>query len=425
VKVYIPSAGEQITNVATVRLVSTFFGYCKEGYTGPKCDQWSCGSYSFNSSNVCSGNGTCIAPNTCACATGYYGDNCELHLCYGLVYTSPQVCNGHGRCVFKDTCICQNGYYGDACDMFNCFKIPVDVPGVCSEKGKCIAPNNCSCDAGYYGQNCKGFNCFGIPSTDTNACGGVGIGRCISPDKCACSNGYQGARCESFKCFSVVNTESSVCSGNGTCTAPNQCQCKDPRYKGFLCETWTCWGKLRNQCQVQNISILDDGCNNRGTCIGPDQCDCLYGYYGNECQRWNCFGIPYNYGLVCSGHGACIEPNECKCNTTYHGERCEFEYSTPIWIPISVSAVVGTLLVLLVIATGAGIKYYTMVRKKRKETQKIEQLMRERLLDSHDMELGDTNQDWLIARDDLELKERLSEGSFGVVFRYVMTSMMI
>lgn len=45
--------------------------------------------------------------------------------------------------------------------------------------------------------------------------------------------------------------------------------------------------------------------------------------------------------------------------------------------------------------------------------------MREKLLNDNDNELTDWDhsQEWLIQRDDLELKERISEGSFGVVFK--------
>jgi hypothetical protein len=39
------------------------------------------------------------------------------YTCYGVPYDAPDVCSGQGDCVAKDTCICYGGFYGEMCEM--------------------------------------------------------------------------------------------------------------------------------------------------------------------------------------------------------------------------------------------------------------------------------------------------------------------
>ncbi|KAL9655937.1 hypothetical protein ABK040_007558 [Willaertia magna] len=48
--------------------------HCNEGYNGTYCENVKCfGGFT----NTCSGHGTCILPDVCACMPGYYGERCE------------------------------------------------------------------------------------------------------------------------------------------------------------------------------------------------------------------------------------------------------------------------------------------------------------------------------------------------------------
>jgi alpha-tubulin suppressor-like RCC1 family protein len=66
--------------------------------------------------NVCTGHGTCISNDNCACKTGYVGNDCSLPLCYGYNSSDTAVCSGNGLCLTIDTCICYPGYFGKQCD---------------------------------------------------------------------------------------------------------------------------------------------------------------------------------------------------------------------------------------------------------------------------------------------------------------------
>lgn len=83
--------------------------------------------------------------------------NAVIPLCYGLPADDPDVCNGNGTCVAADTCICDdlNRYAGPDCGTPVCNSILATDPGVCSGNGVCEAPDSCSCEDGYSGADCE------------------------------------------------------------------------------------------------------------------------------------------------------------------------------------------------------------------------------------------------------------------------------
>ena len=49
------------------------------------------------------------------CPVGYGGLNCDIFVCYGELASSSEVCSGNGTCVGPNTCQCDNGTIGADC----------------------------------------------------------------------------------------------------------------------------------------------------------------------------------------------------------------------------------------------------------------------------------------------------------------------
>lgn len=79
----------------------------------------------------CKNNGTCVAPNTCACATGWEGYDCTIPICM-------QTCHHHGNCTLPDICTCEKGWSGFDCSIALCAQ-------ECQNGGVCVAPDTCRC----------------------------------------------------------------------------------------------------------------------------------------------------------------------------------------------------------------------------------------------------------------------------------------
>jgi hypothetical protein len=75
-----------------------------------------CFGKSSSNSDICSGNGICIAPNVCSCELGYSGQQCQIISCFGKNSSDPSVCSGNGGCSQYDTCTCNSGFDGDNCE---------------------------------------------------------------------------------------------------------------------------------------------------------------------------------------------------------------------------------------------------------------------------------------------------------------------
>eukprot|EP00697_Spironema_sp_BW2_P002084 gnl/Spiro4/12794_TR6778_c0_g1_i1.p1 gnl/Spiro4/12794_TR6778_c0_g1~~gnl/Spiro4/12794_TR6778_c0_g1_i1.p1 ORF type:complete len:542 (-),score=-137.95 gnl/Spiro4/12794_TR6778_c0_g1_i1:292-1917(-) len=166
------------------------------GYSGNTCNIPIC--YGFNSSdpNSCSGNGTCISPNTCSCQNGYTGNTCNLPICFGFNSSDPNSCSGNGTCISPNTCSCQNGYTGNTCNLPICFGFNSTDPNACSGNGTCVSPNICNCFSGFFGIQCLqiNFTCSGLSPNNTNVCSGNGA--CASQNNCICKTGFFGLNCE-------------------------------------------------------------------------------------------------------------------------------------------------------------------------------------------------------------------------------------
>ncbi|KAL0489899.1 hypothetical protein AKO1_006009 [Acrasis kona] len=83
---------------------------------------------------------------------------------------------------------------------------------------------------------------------------------------------------------------------------------------------------LDNATMIDNVTISMTGfmcngldrnyyaCSFNGQCVAPNTCVCNNGYYGANCEAYDCYGIMMNSTSVCAGAGTCVSPNKCVCN---------------------------------------------------------------------------------------------------------------
>src|SRR5690606_27209948 len=130
---------------------------CNEpsNWGGNQCQFPKCFGKLSTDGDVCSAQGSCIAPDSCSCNPGYTGNECQLAICYGKSANDSTVCSSKGLCSQPDQCTCFTGYTGEQCQLPICYGKSASDPTVCSGKGTCIEPNNCNCTAGFYGQTCE------------------------------------------------------------------------------------------------------------------------------------------------------------------------------------------------------------------------------------------------------------------------------
>ncbi|GMI09425.1 hypothetical protein TrVE_jg8809 [Triparma verrucosa] len=76
-------------------------------------------------------------------------------------------------------------------------------------------------------------------------------GTCVAPDTCQCAEGWTGYDCKTPIC-------SQTCKHNGNCTLPDTCTC-EKGWEGHDC----------------SVAVCAQECNNFGKCVAPDVCQCM------------------------------------------------------------------------------------------------------------------------------------------------------
>jgi hypothetical protein len=76
-------------------------------------------------------------------------------------------------------------------------------------------------------------------------------GTCVAPNTCECASGWDGSDCSEPVC-------AQTCSHNGLCTHPNTCTC-ERGWEGYDC----------------SVPVCAQQCLNGGQCVAPDTCQCV------------------------------------------------------------------------------------------------------------------------------------------------------
>ncbi|CAM9450628.1 unnamed protein product [Ascophyllum nodosum] len=112
----------------------------------------------------CYNNGTCVAPDICACAEGWTGHDCSIPVC-------PIPCQHNGNCTLPGVCSCARGWTGEYCTQPMCAQD-------CNNHGECVAPDVCMCtrwDSDFRdGREGGGIPLFQTPNGDTQQTGWTG-----------------------------------------------------------------------------------------------------------------------------------------------------------------------------------------------------------------------------------------------------------
>ncbi len=214
------------------------------------CQGQTCFGLNPDDPSVCSGNGICVAQDTCQCGYGWIGIDCAIPSCDAIGSCL------HGTCIAPNICACEVGWTGATCDVPDCSAL-----NNCTGHGTCIEPDTCICEIGWTGAACDVPICSAV-----NDCSGHGV--CVGPDQCQCSEGWLGSDCSIPDCPDLNN-----CSGHGTCIAPNTCEC-DSGWFGNSCNTF-------DDTDGDGIPDVSDNCK---AIPNPDQADTDDDGIGDACE---------------------------------------------------------------------------------------------------------------------------------------------
>ncbi|XP_053329703.1 protein crumbs homolog 2 [Spea bombifrons] len=319
-----------------------FLCSCKDGYSGPNCDQ----VVTACPQNPCLNNGTCVAEAgnyTCVCKPGYTGEHCEVDI--NECASNP--CRNEAICVDKVNkyiCFCVPGFQGYHCeiDINECASKP------CLNNGKCLNMMDhyeCECATGYTGVNCETEidECASSPCQNGALCRDH-----IGYFSCDCPAGYEGELCQ----YDIDECQSQPCLNGGVCLdAINrfQCNCSDTGFVGDTCEidipecasnpclnnatclegikkySCLCWpGYSGDHCNVDVNECAEEPCENGALCLERSN----QSYYGSELEFRREFSYSQAVGYVCrcqpgfTGENCSVDIDECASQPCQNGGTC-------------------------------------------------------------------------------------------------------
>ncbi|ESP01183.1 hypothetical protein LOTGIDRAFT_238308 [Lottia gigantea] len=141
-----------------------------------------------------------------------------------------------------------------------------------------------------------------------------------------CVSAWSGNVCSRLKCISKWKKICSYRSWLGCCAYRYTWVTQYTRER-FCCKGWT----DRNRNQNCNIPKCRPRCKNGGTCTAPNQCQCKPGYKGPTCTGVTCSHLKPCYPGMCTGR------DQCQCDSGFTGNTCLVrrnfpEQRTQIWL---------------------------------------------------------------------------------------------
>ncbi|EFC46858.1 predicted protein [Naegleria gruberi] len=136
--------------------------------------------------------------------------------CHGFKNTDSDVCSGNGECVAENICKCKGNFDGEKCEKCTAKFEGKYCSDLKSKWLKLISP--------IYHNHGIVHKCYGLPANSSSVCGGVKRGECLSENTCKCKAEYFGNECEHTYCFGVpsISTTGKVCGGKGACVDYNE-----------------------------------------------------------------------------------------------------------------------------------------------------------------------------------------------------------
>ena len=241
-----------------VDIFNDFVCQCPQFYTKKTCNETiniTC-SFSFNDTELCQNNATCINLNDttartptvsqngkdffrCECLAGFIGDNCSVN----VNECSPNPCNYSDNCtdgINDYSCKCLPGWEGKNCseDIDECATNPCENNGTCSNK---VNDYSCNCTGtGYEGKNCT----VNIDECSLSVCqNNATCNDTLGGYNCFCPRGYFEKNCQHN--FTVYCEIREPCQNNGICQdnmTDFSCNCT-AGFEGKTCENKTVKGE--------------------------------------------------------------------------------------------------------------------------------------------------------------------------------------
>ncbi|KAL0491997.1 serine/threonine-protein kinase/receptor [Acrasis kona] len=180
----------------------------------------------------------------------------------------------------------------------------------------------------------------------------------------------------------------------------------DDGYYGLNCEEWQCAGlnfSSPNVCGGRNNS-----------CNAPNRCNCVVPNYEDVkgmCVTY-CNFVRADYPSSCSSRGTCIEFNKCSCeHPLIMTEFCEYNI-----VAIAMICASPFVVFLIISITYIVLRVIVKLIKQYKAQIQMHLLLEEKLIAS-EIELEESKKGWLIRMEDLQFHKKIAQGAFGVVFK--------